>query len=190
MMISKLWRRFWFVGMRPEARFAGWVARLTLVLCFIGAIQAWSFVQSERAFVAMEAITIIGGVQAGSPLRTSTSFKNSGKSPAVEVVVYFNSGVKLPSPPTYGQSRRAIPPIVSGGHANMNWGTGAPLQEAEAEALKTGKIEFYVWGYVSFKDEFSIFGPREVGYCAVLDRKDGSATAFQSCPSSEFDYAR
>jgi hypothetical protein len=186
-----LWSWVWFSHLdKAEARFAGWVARLTLVLCVIGGLQAWSFMQSERAFVALAAINMQGGVQVGKPLTTSITFKNSGRSPATDVTVYFSSGVQLPETPAYSQNFRTIPPIVSGGISTMNFGTGVPLQESDAERLKTGKLEFYAWGYVSFRDHFStIFGPTKVGFCAVFDWK-ANGTGFESCSNNLYDYER
>ena len=183
------WNCFWFIGMKPEARFAGWVARLTLALCIIGIIQAWAFIQSERAFIALDSMSIVDGIQTGKPLITSLTFRNSGKSPALDVVVHYNSNITLPNVPQYGPNRTEFTPIVSEGKATMHFGAPAPMQQTDVDALKTGKLEFYVWGYISFEDHFSVFG-QEVGFCAIFDWRSPAGNTFLTCPRKGYLYAR
>jgi hypothetical protein len=171
-------------------RFTFGVFVFTGLLSIVALIQAWAFIQSERAFLAMEAITIQGGMQVGKPLITKLTFKNSGRSPATDVVIHYNSSVlPLPSIPEFGPNFTDVPPIVSGGNTIVSFGPPQLMEEAHIQEFKSGKSSFYVWGYVSFRDDFSIWSSREVGFCAVFDQRS-AGDSFESCHQKAYTDSR
>jgi hypothetical protein len=129
--------------------------------------------------------------------------KNSGKSTAfVEDILtngkFLKATEKLPPKPEY------VPdPDVRGGHIlaggfadvrteprGLHGEAHLILSEADIAAIRDGSYKFYLFGYVSFGDDFSILGNRKNGYCAVFNPSAGSpATQFDRCSEGAYTYS-
>jgi hypothetical protein len=168
-------------------RFTFGVFTFTVVLAVAALIQAWAFIQSERAFLVLTGMQVTGGFEGGKPLITSLTFTNSGRSPATEATVYYTSDIKLLPTPQYSRNKRSVPPVASGANLTMNFGPKTPLNEDEGQAIKTGKLPFYVFGYISFKDEFTLYGARQTGFCGAFDFQTNS---FVTCDQNGYIYIR
>jgi hypothetical protein len=202
--LQNSWRGLWFHGLRDEARFAGWVARPTLILCIVGVFQVWAFIQSERAFVAVSAADFaaskIWGVKF---LPMSVTLNNGGKSTAEIEDIAAAIAHELRPIPWYGEAAKfAFPPITPGGTNTRvlrfdNGGeTGWP--ENIPDEIRTGKRRFYIYALVKYRDDFSwsIFAPKETGFCFAyipesgLSPQGGSLPSFQTCPEKAYTYAK
>lgn len=197
-----LWDTFWFKKLAAEARFAGWVARLTLVLCVIGAIQAWAFIISERAFVFLTPDTLSPSpLQSGKQIVIGISVHNTGKSEGLLLgsnTTFIMLETPLPETPayTYNPNRfEAIPGQVGAGIAFD--GTIAPkapngspgtLSTDQITAINSGQIRLYVFGWVEYKDAYSVFGSRKTGFCAVYSPTNPADHAFNNCGRSKYTY--
>jgi hypothetical protein len=200
--LRSLWNSGWFKGLKPEARFAGWVARLTLVLCVIGIIQAWAFIQSERAFATLVAINFSGGLAPNKELALLVEIGNSGRSTAfIESVnftrIFVPPTAKLPSTPGYlSEGEISTGPILANGvtrsRVNLHGLKGEPhliLTEIDVRAINDGSFKFYVIGYVSYRDAFTIFGPHTNGFCALYNPRSDPGTPFDGCKERAYTYS-
>lgn len=175
----------WWGSLVPIDKFTFVVAFFTGLLFIATSIQVWAFIQSERAFISLDSVTI-NKLEAGKPLVIQIVVKNSGKSTATTAVVFYNSDIQLPLHRKYGPNKAELPPVISGGTITFRFFNPDPLTEDNIRALATGAIDFYVWGYIAFEDEFSIFGHRIVGFCVVHDRDSG--IGFETCHTKEYTY--
>jgi hypothetical protein len=180
-------------------RFTFWVSAFTGCLAFIAFIQAWAFVQSERAYISPVAIRFEnGGIVAGKPLTLHMELKNSGHSTATISIanVTYHFG-PLPTFPVYNlRGTTSLPPITPGAIINSFHNFFFPrkkpfiLPPAAFAAINDGKIPFYAFGFIAFTDDFSVFGRRRVGFCFVYNPK-GSMTAgwFNNCAEKNYTYS-
>jgi hypothetical protein len=202
---TRLWRRLWLKGMKPENRFAGWVARLTLVLCLIGALQAWIFFQSERGILQPYGIALTPNpvISAHNQLIIDLAIKNGGKG----VVVVVGGAAKfavpmepLPASPDY---RGGLQPwqmiILPGEGAHLiavpkNGEQVIKFEDSDIEGIRTGKLNLWFFGYITYRDRLSaIFGQQTVGYCYHYNPSmgtDPNAGMFVSCGSDAYVYIR
>ena len=190
-------------------RFTWWVAAFTFSLGCVGVLQAWAFIQSERAFVAVEAINFASGdLVPDQPMAFILTFRNSGKSTAFVddiVLTDFIATAKddLPETPVYRKlpqhSQPSYPgPVIAGGSSSftiflLNEMTGKPMtiDAWDIGFIKSGERTLYVFGYVPYTDEFSIYGFREMGFCYFFNRiSDPTISRFTTCKQRAYTYAR
>jgi len=129
--------------------------------------------------------------------------KNSGKSTGFISALnisgkFVPAREQLPERPEYTKSNEISPgPIVAGGSYKIrNEPQGFKdephlvLTDADVSALKRGDFIFYIYGAISYTDEFSIFGERRTGFCARYNPEGDAATSFDNCPDKNYTYAR
>ncbi len=132
---------------------------------------------SERAYVHVDAV-VTSTPKAGEKLGFLAYFANSGKTPALDVVIGVRSALDPasdaaehahsvafgPSFPIPYTSKGIIP---AGDKVQTSWQSVAPLSQAEMDGLTTHQMMFYVFADVTYKDEFN--RPHQTHFCAFLD---------------------
>jgi len=171
------------------------VGFFTAVLALVGLIQAWAFMQRERAFITVDDLSIHGGMIAkGQPIRVFMVAKNSGHSAAIVQDVSFNIKFgPLPDAPNYLKlSLFALAPIP-GGSTNKSTASFAwPdwLTDQSVADIKNETLPMSIFGYVKYTDEFSfIFGPRTTGFCSTYTSQPVAAGQFNTCDQPKYTYA-
>jgi len=165
----------------------------TFALVFVGGVQAWSFIESERAFlVPIEIKFGDNGFAANKRLQVIVNVQNAGRSPAfittanVTPLITDNLS-QLPSyNPTGTQSGGAM--AANGGRALTFYEYDNPqnpgylIDQSNFDMVNSGQATFYVFGYIEYTDEFALLGKRRIGFCSVYDPKNQSgAGPFSDC---------
>jgi hypothetical protein len=170
------------------------------VLTLFSGLQVWAFIQSERAFVGLDIVQITGGLIAQKPIVLSIRMKNSGKSTAFIEDLIINSRFEkatahLPETPAYVPGNPITPgPVLSNGvitvRAMPDGMHGEPqmlFNETDIVAIKSGTFKFYIFGYISFTDEFTLLRAKRTGFCALYNPE--IANQFDACPERAYTYA-
>ena len=151
----------------------------------------------QRAWISIAAVRMIPNPpQPGKPITVEVGLKNTGKTPARNVVV---AGVVEPGEPgklplfTYNERERVslgvMAPTPSGHYFDVSYalvvtrristGEEAPATPEIIEQLESGKTTFYAHGRISYTD---IFGKSHwTTYCVLFHR--------DQAPGSEFVFA-
>lgn len=197
----------------PNYQIAKWtqtVANWTRGLVIVGAITAlilalqfWTLIQSERAFLTLGAMSFQPTTPAaGNKILISYELKNSGRSAAVieKTSVNFAFGT-LPSIPNYRNTVDALSPIPAESSLPAHVGPSAQNGELTvwdkdlAQAIATQKIPFFIYGFIRYKDDFStvfnlpIFGKMVLGFCYEYSPKDVPDSTFTTCGNTKYTYA-
>jgi hypothetical protein len=177
------WARYVIsIGSRArEWLFRDAITLFTLVLMIFTGIQVWAFVASERAFVGLTGIgstTLVPLI----PVVLNIRIRNAGR--GVAFVIDSNTTLwlrdaPLPTTPEYNRQNansRLNGSLPAGSDYNAKFwpfsdgGVPFTFTQQQIEAINTGRMLLYVYGYVTYRDEFSyIFGSRTSGYCVVFD---------------------
>jgi hypothetical protein len=180
----------WFGGLAPIEKF-------TAVLCIIGGIQTWTFIQRERAFATISAIQVVGGLLQGKQITLLIEVKNSGRSTAFiealnTTVLFAKDGVKLPLAPPYGQGQDVSSgPVLANDIVKVRATLNVVLSGDQVKTINDGSHKMYVIGFVSFVDDFSAFGTRVNGYCVLYNPNSGdAASSFDDCGNRAYTYSR
>ncbi len=199
--VKAAYHKFWFKELAPEARFAGWVARLTLVLCIIGAVQTWAFLESERANLTIQNSGPFDFPQKpGVALVVSMAIQNAGKSTARVVentTNFWLNDSPLPEKPIYTSCNCAIPLAIVGGNAihTIFWPRSGDsritLTPDQYARIKGGTLPIYIYGFITYRDAFSfLLGSRTLGFCMVYEpTNDATTGAFNSCSNLRYSYS-
>jgi hypothetical protein len=187
---------------QPRRRF-GWrldaVAAFTGLLTIVTGTQVWAFIQSERASVTVVAIGPNTPIKSNQPLVFGLIMRNGGKSTAdiVDGNVTLNFGPnKLPEKPRYIPGNVTIEgQIISGTDFHSTFRPHVVFSEEQIAAFQAGRENLYVYGFVSYTDDFSILGPKVVGFCArfnpvnMTDRTASLGT-LDTCGIRNYSYRR
>lgn len=179
------------------------IEKLTFVLCIVGGLQFWSFVESERAFVFPSTVGFVGLASAdiSQPIILDLELSNYGRSQArVGKLVAFVTTDPLGQEPNYETPRRverAYPPVPSNGKIGeelnfYNWA------KPTAEQVRDGALPFHIFGRVLYEDDyskllgFSFFGERHSDFCFVyvVNKTDLSKSLFRNCPEPKYTSAQ
>jgi hypothetical protein len=61
-------------------------------------------------------------------------------------------------------------------------GTPFVPTDSQISAINIGTLKLYVFGYIQYRDEFSLFGYKETGYCYLFNpRGDLTKSSFTEC---------
>jgi hypothetical protein len=199
-IIRSCWNYFWFGGLNPEARFAGWVARLTLLLFIVGAFQAYAFITSERAFVYQWTNFVSPHpLSAGAPIAVTVNVHNSGRLSAFITdmnLTYLFLTDPLPIDPHYvGGGVNAVsgpvpPGTIFKAIVTLQTHTGDLVPNQSVDAVNNGTLRFYIFGWVQYTDAFSWLGPKITGYCGVYVPTAQPDSDFNNCGRPNYIYAR
>ena len=177
-----------------KSSFAGWVVvSLTAVIAVTAVVQVLAFIQSERAFVAPAGANFAKRLDVGiNPLPMYLDLRNGGKSMAVIKELTAAITHKLPSePPNLKGQEFAFPPIVAGGTSRRALEFETGWGEETTNAVISGSMKFYIFGAIKYEDGFSIFGPKETGFCFVYTpTTDPSIPVFQNCIELPYTYTK
>jgi hypothetical protein len=102
----------------------------------------------------------------------------------------------LAAAPVYdGKGSFALSSIIAGGTVPATNtltidGHLAALPADAVDAIKTGKIAYYIYGFIRYDDDFSLFGSRQTGYCFVYNPDGNNNSRFNVCRERSYTYAR
>jgi hypothetical protein len=186
---------------RAMLRWTKVVAIFTAVLAIVGALQFWSFVQSERASLSVVGIAFMGGLpQAGTKsIHLVVNIRNSGRSTALVPEAAFNLRFgSLSDRPDYLPGIKiAIAPIPADGITNTHaeFVLPNPIAKTDADNISSGALQISFYGYIKYSDEFGLFGHKTLGYCSyyvavpTLPTPSGSEQ-FDTCTEPNYTYSR
>lgn len=182
----------WFYRIDPVAKF-------TFILCFVGAMQVWAFVESERAFIYPWVTLSQNALSVGKQIVVTLNTHNGGHSGAFLVDANVTYSLEpLPKEPHYirGDVNAVSGPLPAGmavrGETPLHGTDGKPLipDQTAIDALTNGTIPFYVFGWVKYTDAFSWFGPKISGFCGKYTPGHSPDNAFYNCGQPAYVYAR
>jgi hypothetical protein len=173
------------------------VAIFTVVLAGVGGIQAWAFIQSERASLYVNILSIEPSpVQPLRPFSIRLSITNTGRSQAfiVEAKPKAWVSLSLPEKPDLTDVKFSAvgAPVPAGGTRFIVNGPLSPtLTGFQIEDIGRGVLRLYIFGYVKFTDDFSVFGARTLGFCGIYNpfvkSTDGGISITQ-CDNPNYTY--
>jgi hypothetical protein len=208
LVIKKIWNWIWFREMTPEARFAGWVARFTFVLCVVGGFQGWFFIESERAFLVFNDAHFIYGEPNNLPhgLDMAVTLKNVGKHTATDAKFKFKLAVfviqkQLDPVPQYHDFNVTVAPIVPDERRTINLLRGSHYtnetkghellpHDQVVNGIIDGSIPIRVWGFVEYSEGY--FGMRgSSAFCFEFVAKKNRVLGqrFKTCKNAAYTYA-
>lgn len=177
------------------------IEKFTLVLSIIAAIQAWTFMHSERAFVyPTTANFIAGSLIANMPdTRLYIVLKNSGKQTAT--IEEFNAAIthglatkpKYANPGTKKQKKFTLPPVPTGVDIEFPLVFESSWADDTTKKVKDGTMKFYIYGKFKYRDSFSLLFPiKESGFCFEYDHLSSNPTksVFRNCIEPEYTYTK
>jgi len=181
-------------------RWTAVVGIFTGVLAVAAAVQGWAFIQSERATIypQIERISPIPLVS-DQPMFVDVTLINSGRAQAFfsEARVGMWGGKSLPNKPDFSHSKFAVSGFIPPG--NRRYFTVGPIEPAfnwaQIDDINRGNNFFlYIYGFVKFTDDFSVFGPKIVGFCGQYEPsqigKAPGATPISDCQNANYEYSR
>jgi hypothetical protein len=173
------------------------IAVFTAVLCLVGGLQAWAFIQSERAFVFPTHVEFASPLAVAEiqPILLSLDMRNSGRSAAQISKMIVAVTHQLPPTPNYDnaidRSVVAFPPIPGNGQITQDlnfkdWNIETMRQ------VRDGSRAFYLFGSVEYRDDYSWFGKRASRFCFVYiaNREDQSKAKFVNCAEPQYTSTR
>jgi hypothetical protein len=157
---------------RAMVRWTRYVGIFTGVLAIVGAFQVWAFIQSERAalypyFDRIDPTPVV----ADQPIAIDVSIVNNGPVQAFfsEARVAVLAGTFLPNKPDFSKSKFVVSGVIPP-HGTRSFRAG-PVDQAfnggQINDINRGSAHLWVYGYVRFTDDFSLFGPKTVGFCGI-----------------------
>ena len=178
----------------PITLFTAVLTAFTGVLMMVGALQAWAFVVSERAFLTVGNFTL--SIVPDAPLAAVFLVKNTGKS--VGSVIDFNIAFSksLAPKPDYAKplSGMYIGPILPGVDNPQIYrpNNNAPLwklTQTELDDIKSGKQQLFIFGFLRYSDDFWLFRDKVTGFCYLLNPST-PGLAFETCNNPAYTYSR
>jgi hypothetical protein len=171
----------------------------TAILAISTCVQVWAFIQSERAFIAVANFEIIGTLLVpDAPIRFAVAFHNSGRATAFindANLTYTITNEAMPQTPQYQPGAGAFKgPVIAGGSVRATTDTqasGRNISAAFINGIQNGSHKLFVFGYVRFSDDFSLFESRVIGFCQLYNPRAASTIdAFEGCGLDNYVYAR
>lgn len=181
------------------ARWTRVVGIFTVVLGIVGVVQAWAFIQSERAFLYFQIQGILPDpLRAEAPISVDFSVTNTGRSQAfiIDEKITLAEYANLPErrPPFLVSKYEAKGPIPAGQKASILMGPLArKFTKNEISAFQSGSLQLFAYGYARYTDEFSLLSSHEVGFCWVYNPVDPTGTPgarFDTCDSPNYVYEK
>jgi hypothetical protein len=131
----------------------------------------------QRAWVGVEGFT--GSIAVGKPLDFTVAFRNSGKTPALGLIVRVRSEVRLKgdkAPFAYPNVPRSRGVLQPNGIDSISSIDGHVLDQFTYSRIRSGEVIAYVHGLVSYNDIF--FRAHWLKFCFFLT---SNATSYQVC---------
>lgn len=179
------------------------VGLFTVVLAVVSGLQWWAFITSERAFV-YEWVTLPSvGLVANKQLVLTINTFNGSRTPAFisegnVTYLFLKKDVPLPVEPPYvdGAENAIVGPILGGaplrGAVPLTDKNKHPLilTQSDLDALNAGAFRLYIFGWIKYADDFSVFGPKTNGFCGVYNPGQPPDNAFNNCGRPAYVYSR
>jgi hypothetical protein len=186
---------------RTGSRFLPWIERwsvplFTAVVAIATVVQAWAFIKSERAFVAVSEVHFAKDITPGlNPLPIFFEMKNGGKSTATVDVLKANiTHGPLPAVPSYLDSPQfAIAPIVPNDMSQRILDFETAWGQQTNEGVKTGTLPLFIYGVIQYHDDLLpwLVPRRETGFCFIYKPTGGvREPVFETCKESAYTYTR
>ena len=178
------------------------VGLFTIVLAGVGGIQAWAFIQSERAAIYPQIDRIDPTpVVADQPIAIDVSIINNGRAQAFfsEARVAVWAGTYLPDKPNYSTAKFVASGVIP--PQSRRYVRFGPVDQAlnwvQIDDIDRGAAHLWVYGFVKFTDDFSLFGSKTVAFCGVYLPPKQASTAkppegppIVECDNPNYDYSR
>jgi hypothetical protein len=178
-------------------RFAWWLAAFTFSLAAVTLLQSLAFIQSERAalYVNVENVTPLPFI-ADKPFAIELAYLNIGRAQAFMLEGKANAQVhkSLPEMPVFEATSSIMRGAVPAQGRRYFWTASMDrlLNWAEVAEIERGTLKLYIFGYAKYVDDFSIFGPRTVGFCGVYNPAGHSSIpgriAIEECDNPNYVY--
>jgi hypothetical protein len=176
------------------AKFTFGLFAFTAILALFAGVQAWAFIQSERAFVAPAEANFLNWplVPRENPLIMYIEMRNSGKSTATIEELSVSITHELPETPQYYEAQKvAFAPIVPGGSSwrSLRFITAWPQETIDK--IVSGSLKFYIFGVIRYWDGFSIrfLGPKATGFCFRYEPQPQTSPAvFETCRERAYTF--
>jgi hypothetical protein len=174
------------------------VAVFTVVLASVGAIQTWAFIQSERASLYVNILSIEPSpVQPLRPFSIRLSVINTGRSQAfiAETKTKAWVSLSLPERPDLTDVKfSAVGGLVPAGGTRflINGPLSPTLTGFQIEDIGRGLLKLYIFGYVKFTDDFSVFGARTLGFCGIYNpfaKSTDGGISINQCDNPNYSYS-
>lgn len=174
------------------------VAVFTAVLASVGGIQTWAFIQSERASLYVNILSIEPSpVQPLRPFSIRLSVTNTGRSQAsiVEAKTKGWVSLSLPEKPDLADINfRAIGGLVPAGGTRffVNGPLNPALTGFQIEDIGRGVLNLYIFGYIKFTDDFSVFSTRTLGFCGIYNpsvKSTDGLISINQCDNPNYSYS-
>ena len=132
-------------------------------------VIAYQMIIQSRAWITVKSTEIIK-IKEGQPVTAKIIFHNSGKSPALNVILHNRINIYIypaPDPLSHGDSTNPVGHYVIGPDSDMN--IIVTSEEAAAskdlQAIHNNKAAIYIHGQVDYRDIFN--SERRTEYCMV-----------------------
>jgi hypothetical protein len=132
-------------------------------------IVTYQMVVQSRAWITVKGAEL-GEIKEGQPITAKIVFRNSGKTPALDVSIYNNInlfGQIVPDPMPYGHyAGRASKSVIGPDSDFGNFITKKEILTTQyLQAIANRKANIYVYGRVDYRDIFNC--KRSTEYCMV-----------------------
>ena len=166
---------------------------ITFLLLVISVLQFIANERALRAFVFPSKVEFIKNsvihADRGS-LELEITLENSGNSTAT--VLEFRTFVAhhLPPNPDYSGDGwvSAYPPIVAKGSVSERRHFG-DWSQVTAVKVKSGEMNFYVFGFLIYQDKTITGGKRQARFCFRYSANDSDTGTFRNCIEPAYTYA-
>jgi hypothetical protein len=181
-------------SLSPTEKSNFFIALFSGLLALVTIFQAWAFVQSQRAFLSVAALKFLDGLAPNQKVSPVFGIRNGGRSTAVmdELNVTFKTVTPpnvFPLTPQYFEGTEIAPgPIVADGTVNVTVDMkGFTIDEATFRPISAGERVVYVYGFISYWDDYSLLCNRITGFCF---RYDYARSIFSHCLERAYTYVR
>jgi hypothetical protein len=182
----------------PVALFTAVLALFTIVLTVVGGIQAWAFIASERAFVSITSPDLSRIATApDQPFEIPLVAVDSGRSTARVTAFNVTLMTSLPAKPQYVPiSHFSIKPLmVNTPEILLYRAKPGPwlwkLSKPEIDKIENGDQQLFVFGYVKYRDDYSLWGDKETGFCFLYIPKPIAPNwHYETCDNEGYTYIR
>jgi hypothetical protein len=144
----------------------------TAALAVVAIIQAWAFIASERAFVSVVSPDLSRvGSSPDQPLQIPLTVMDSGRSTARVTALNLTVMKNLPEKPQYIPLTRVSlkPLMVNAPEILLYRASPGPwlwkLSQSEIDNIERGDERLFIFGYIKYRDDFSVWGDKKTGFC-------------------------
>jgi hypothetical protein len=181
----------------PIALFTAFVALFTCVLTIISGVQAWAFIASERAFVtvARPDLSLIAKAP-DQPFQIPLVVVNTGRDTAIATGFNVTLMTSLPEKPQYIPiSHASIKPLMVNTPEILIYRSRPgpwiwKFSKSEIDKIENGDPQLFIFGYIKYRDDYSLWGDKETGFCFRYIPKPLIPEAhYETCDNAAYTFA-